>query len=845
MVYRKIEHNHTSDYEESEHSEDTEANSKNLDSKLSVGRKRRKSEHKSYLDDSDQINNDCWDPTTQFTPLNQNINLPSVSIHDSDQINDDYWNDDVGENQNDFESFDDYEPIKEESSDVSASLVQDLESVSSDLSIIEPKLDASNYQNPCTCTNINRDMIHYAPVNKAYDSSQRFCYVHFDAMEENNIIIKYEIDSFAGVIPSLNAFFKGKDLIFSEYRCNWSNSRLKDFSHMHFPKKLNKREKLTNRDDYMHSFALGQVKDFNIVAIRNSKAKPYTKEEFKRFWFVNWYKITHDAYKINLKTKNNTYPTERKLEEADKVISLMRKEFKFYLFVQAIDQKYVPYWNTSDKANWSHLQSKNLDFATGKKSDLQLDFSYTITNKATHDKSWTIFCNINLFLQMLKEKCAEFYGLYKVETFYNYSILDPSGVRFKLKKKNSSRLKMITLYSNAKHLTECNPECPNGPEFKYNNIYMGVLVATGLVNNDHKGDFRTITNKFKKYLRKAPGIFEKYVNDAIGFRVEVKCDSHDFKNILNDTESPENKFLEMIQELVTKDCFIKFHTETFAAFLKTRILDIIRTTNTAGIWGDVKNKINKKFIKKGLVTFATIGIFQTFLYELSTSFFPVSFLFKNISKIGPENKPFIHILELSWACGVLHIDPAMHDNEGSFLQPYRALGEAVENGVEEDHIKLLVDKNHEKQNNLEDEIQMAKYAFHHFVLYMYFKMDLLDTTGLSNKRDVLSKLNGWDGKEILLIDGKIKDKKVKVRMVHASDSEVLKLINRLFTCTAAKGRNSVDAQYFKTYRKFGLTNVNKKFKNELLRLFKTLHWYNNKLHGGSRDICVLREPEYN
>ena len=67
--------------------------------------------------------------------------------------------------------------------------------------------------------------------------------------------------------------------------------------------------------------------------------------------------------------------------------SLMRNECKFYLFVQAIDQKYVPYWNTSDKANWPHLQSENLDFATGEKSDLHLDFSYTITNKATQDKS--------------------------------------------------------------------------------------------------------------------------------------------------------------------------------------------------------------------------------------------------------------------------------------------------------------------------------------------------------------------------------------------------------------------------------------------------------------------------
>ena len=124
--------------------------------------------------------------------------------------------------------------------------------------------------------------------------------------------------------------------------------------------------------------------------------------------------------------------------------------------------------------NWPHLQSENLDFATGEKSDLHLDFSYTITNKATQDKSWTKFCNINLFLQMLKNNCAEFYGLYKVETFYNYSILDSSGVRFKLKKKNSSRLKVITLYSNAKHLTECNQECSNGPEFKYKNIYMGV-----------------------------------------------------------------------------------------------------------------------------------------------------------------------------------------------------------------------------------------------------------------------------------------------------------------------------------------------------------------------------------
>ena len=107
----------------------------------------------------------------------------------------------------------------------------------------------------------------------------------------------------------------------------------------------------------------------------------------------------------------------------------MRNECKFYLFVQAIDQKYVPYWNTSDKTNWPHLQTENLDFATGEKSDLQLDFSYTITNKATQDKSWTIYCNINLFLQMLKDS-AELYGLYKVETFYNYSILDSSGVRF-------------------------------------------------------------------------------------------------------------------------------------------------------------------------------------------------------------------------------------------------------------------------------------------------------------------------------------------------------------------------------------------------------------------------------
>ena len=61
----------------------------------------------------------------------------------------------------------------------------------------------------------------------------------------------------------------------------------------------------------MQSFALEQVEDFNIVAIQNSKAKPYTKEEFKRSWSVNWYKITNDAYKINLKTKNNTYLTKK------------------------------------------------------------------------------------------------------------------------------------------------------------------------------------------------------------------------------------------------------------------------------------------------------------------------------------------------------------------------------------------------------------------------------------------------------------------------------------------------------------------------------------------------------
>ena len=43
MVYRKVEHNDTSDYEESEHSEDTEANFQNLDSKISERRKSRKS----------------------------------------------------------------------------------------------------------------------------------------------------------------------------------------------------------------------------------------------------------------------------------------------------------------------------------------------------------------------------------------------------------------------------------------------------------------------------------------------------------------------------------------------------------------------------------------------------------------------------------------------------------------------------------------------------------------------------------------------------------------------------------------------------------------------------------
>ena len=74
----------------------------------------------------------------------------------------------------------------------------------------------------------------------------------------------------------------------------------------------------------MQSFALGQVERFNIVAIPNSKAKPYTKEEFKCSWSVNWYKITHDAYKINLKTKNNTFPTERNLEKADEVIDEKR-----------------------------------------------------------------------------------------------------------------------------------------------------------------------------------------------------------------------------------------------------------------------------------------------------------------------------------------------------------------------------------------------------------------------------------------------------------------------------------------------------------------------------------------
>ena len=126
MVYRKVEHNDTSDYEESEHSEDTEANSQNLDSKLSERRKRRKSEYRPYLDDLGQINNPLWDipaTTTQITPLNQKIYSLGVSIHDSDQINDNNWNNDVGEIQSDFESFDGFDPNKEESRDVSASSV--------------------------------------------------------------------------------------------------------------------------------------------------------------------------------------------------------------------------------------------------------------------------------------------------------------------------------------------------------------------------------------------------------------------------------------------------------------------------------------------------------------------------------------------------------------------------------------------------------------------------------------------------------------------------------------------------------------------------------------------------
>ena len=72
---------------------------------------------------------------------------------------------------------------------------------------------------------------YYALVNKAYGSSQGFCYNYFNALEENKIIIQYKIDFFAGVIPRLDACFKRNDLIFSEFRCNWSNSRLKDISH--------------------------------------------------------------------------------------------------------------------------------------------------------------------------------------------------------------------------------------------------------------------------------------------------------------------------------------------------------------------------------------------------------------------------------------------------------------------------------------------------------------------------------------------------------------------------------------------------------------------------------------
>ena len=58
---------------------------------------------------------------------------------------------------------------------------------------------------------------------------------------------------------------------------------------------------------------------------------------------------------------------------------------------------------------------------------------------------------------------------------------------------------MITLYSNTKNCTEWNPESLNGPELKFNNIYMGVIVAMGLVNNDYKSDCRTNSRKLGLY----------------------------------------------------------------------------------------------------------------------------------------------------------------------------------------------------------------------------------------------------------------------------------------------------------------------------------------------------------
>ena len=692
---------------------------------------------------------------------------------------------------------------------------------------------------PCSCTSILiKDLRVYGPINKSYENLDIFHYAHFNESEHSLISLTYEIDSFYGYINSLTEFFNGDSECFYLQEISLSLKRLNEFPAYKYPKK-------SDNNPFMTAFCLGYVQGFTIIAIRNPEDE-YSISEFKNAWEKFSLGHTNDAYKIHNKI-NSSHPFPFKIPTADKIIKAMKQKFKFNLFVHAIGQKFTPYWHTTRKDEWPKLQSGKIDFKAGKSGDLKLDFSFTVTNKsaliAGRKVNWTVWCNINLFIQLLSDKCPKIFQLFEVRRYFNYGLLDPSGVMFTLKKPGSSRILKFILYSNCKYLTSFSKAMPSGHAFEYNNIYLGILVASQMANSDRFVDFKKNTTQFIKYLDAATSGFKLDQNEPFGYRVEFNCFSHDFQEIFRDTESSEFQLVQTILQLVTVDCFLKFRTNPFAEMLCLKVKDVQINMNKAGIWGDISklnNKINKDYLKRGLLTFVTIGIFQSIVHDIESSKFPIPFTFNQIPRINNDNKPFQIVLEKSYECLVLHIDPSIH-SDGVFNEPYRGVGEGIEDGSK-NHVQILIDARNKKMpEELNDIGEIAELTFYKFIVYMYYVLGVLDMTGIvGGKRQILKKNDAWDGIQVKYENGKIGNTKIKqhVDKRYLSDPDLLKLIDQLFTKTINQ-RKTVDAEYFRLYQKYSGLDGNGTFIGILLSKFKTLKWINNQLHIGKPDIWII------